>query len=112
MTPAQFIAAFPEFGRDVDVTVIQAKLALAATRMGGPDVGVWGGFQATEGGALMTADLAQGNLAAHYLASSPFGSSMVSARPKDGSSRTPYLEVFEELERAVAGGFAVAGVIV
>lgn len=114
MTPNDFFLNFPEF-KDTDPVLVAAKLNEAATRMGGPDATVWGAFAtptpatAASGPTKMNiADIAQGNLAAHYLISSPFGTEM---RLEAGDGSSTYLRKFEELEQAVAGGFVVAGVM-
>lgn len=109
MTKTQFLQSFPEF-RDTDPILIDAKLAQASARMGGPDVTIWGAFS-TPGAQLMLADIAQGNLAAHYLVRSPFGTQLSADKNSSGGS-TSYLEVFLECEQAVAGGFAVSGWVV
>lgn len=96
---------FPEF-RETDPQLIVAKLQAAAARMGGPDSSVWGSFAAS-GQNPTLADIAQGNLAAHYLIKSPFGTEMRKA--DDDSSGSSYFDVFEELQEAVAGGGIVAG---
>lgn len=110
MDLANFQAHFPEF-RETDPQLVVAKLQAAAARMGGPDVTVWGGF--AQPGQLPTiADIAQGNLAAHYLIKSPFGTEMRASADKNATSRSSYLDVFEDLVQSVAGGFAVSGVVV
>lgn len=107
-----FLAAFPEF-RDTDPTLIAAKLAQAAARMGGPDPGVWGGSSPDATGASMTlADSAQGYLAAHLLKTSPMGTQLRQSGEGKGDGKTGYLRCFEDLlETAVAmsGSFVVAG---
>jgi hypothetical protein len=55
--------------------------------------------------------MAQGYLAAHYLAISPFGTEM-RLKPRAGSGdevRTTYWTVWEECCSVVVGGFVVAG---
>ena len=56
--------------------------------------------------ALSLVDSAQGNLAAHYLISGPFGTQL-RLDPK-GNGNSMYMEAFRDLELSVAGGFAVA----
>jgi len=107
VTPATFLQLFPEF-QETNALLIQGKLTLAAARMGGPDYTVWGPPANPATNPPTIADSAQCLLAAHYLMTSPFGVSTLMAQPKSGNSKTPYLEQFEELEQAVAGGFAVA----
>ena len=110
MTPATFIAHFPEF-TETDPGLVSACLARAAARMGGPDGSVWPSFSSVAG-TLSLADLAQGNLAAHYLWSSPFGAAtMLAASDPKGNAApsSPYWPVWEECCDAVAGGFIVAG---
>jgi hypothetical protein len=115
MTPAAFFASFPEF-QDTDAIIVAAKLQAAATRMGmaGDGINVWGPFAPAaapgQPQSQTTADLAQGNLAAHYLVSSPFGTNM-RLDPKS-NGRSIYLDVFEDLMYSVCGGFAVAGITV
>lgn len=92
------------------MVLIQSKLLLAAARMGSPDFTVWG--QPGTMQAPKIVDMAQGSYAAHLLSTSPQGASTLLAQPKDGSGKSPYLAQFEELELAVAGGFAVAGSVV
>ena len=104
MNPSQFVQQFPEFSQ-TDPPLIAAKLALAAVRMGGPDVTVWGPL-AQPGQPITRADLAQGYLAADALITSPFGAPTSLAKKVGKSS---YREEFEELELAAAGGFVVAG---
>jgi len=84
--------------------LITAKLQLAAARMGGPDFSVWPAFDTTGSAPSMT-DLAQGNLAAHYLISSPFGTE-TRLDPKDGGS--VYLDAFNDAQEAVVPKFLVA----
>ncbi len=116
MTPAAFLQCFPEF-EGVSPTLIGAKLAMAATRMGmaGDGVNVWGPFAPQTNtpslASMALADVAQGNLAAHYLIASPMGASTLLVANKAGKSSSFYLEAFGELEQGVAGGFAVAGVV-
>jgi hypothetical protein len=113
LTPAVFLQNFPEY-KDVDSTYVAAVLSRAATRMGGPDYTVWG--QPTTPttppappAALTIADQAQGYYAASLLLRSPFGASTMVAK---GKGKDVYMQAFEELELAVAGGFAVASRVV
>jgi len=121
MTPNDFMLNFPEFNR-TDRLLVAAKLNMAAARMGGPDVGVWGPFAqpsaAIQSGGptvpggptpMTIADMAQGNLAAHYLVTSPFGTEL---RLEPGNGRSSYLDAFDELCQCVAGGFLVSGVVI
>ena len=111
MTPAIFLQIFPEFAK-VDGVLISGKLALAAAEMGGPDFSIWGNF-ATPGGVPTQADMAHGNLAAHYLMTSPFGTSTLLVTPtKGGDGSTPYMQAFERIQLARCGGFVVAGSVV
>ena len=108
MTPDVFLQSFEEFVQ-VSPIVVQAKLLQAAARMGGastgePDPTVWGPV-ASLGQNPTIADIAHGNLAAHYLITSPYGAPM---RLK-GSKGSTYLDVFNDLELSVAGGFIVSG---
>ena len=112
LTPAAFLQLFPEFAGQTNPLLVQAKLQLAAARMGGPDYTVWGQPSLTPGATPSIADQAQAYLAAHLLMASPFGTSTLLAQPKDGSGKSEYLRAFEELELSVAGGFAVAGSVV
>lgn len=109
MTPAAFLQSYPEFF-ETSPTLVNAKLQMAAARMGGPDNAVWPAFATT--GQLMTiSDVAHGALAAHYLAISPFGTEM-RLKPRAGSGdevRTTYWTVWQECCDIVAGGFVVAG---
>lgn len=107
MLAADFLKLFPEFA-ETNPLLVSAKLQLAAARMGGPDYSVWGPPSSTPGVTPSLADTAQGNLAAHLLMTSPFGTSTLLVQKKGDSSKTAYLEAFEELELAVAGGFQVA----
>jgi hypothetical protein len=110
VSPGDFLRLFPEF-RETDGALIAAKLNAAAARMGGPDFGVWPPFavptQPPAPPAQMSlTDLAQGNCAAHYLISSPFGTDM--RLEPGGSGRSVYLDLFDELCAAVGGTFVVA----
>jgi hypothetical protein len=102
---SQFLQLFPEFG-DTDRVLVQSKLTQAAIRMGGPDTGVWGSLSAGSGNALTQADLAQGNLAAHYLITSPFGTAQ---RLDPDKGKSTYYEAYEEIELASCSGFIVSG---
>jgi hypothetical protein len=109
---ATFTQHFPEFAQTAP-TLIAAKLAQASAFMGGPDASVWGAFATPTAPPApppvpTQADIAQGNLAAHYLWSSPFGTVTVVA-PGQEPSTSPYLGIFEELRDARCGGFLVAG---
>jgi hypothetical protein len=116
VTLQQFLQLFPEF-RETDAVLVTGKLDLAAARMGGPDPSVWPPFStptvppASPAQPTVT-DMAQANLAAHYLMTSPFGVSTLMVAPKGGkaSNRTAYLDAYDELEQAVAVPFLVAGV--
>ena len=110
MTPATFVALFPEFV-ETNAVLISGKLQLAAVRMGGPDTTVWGAF-ASAGQAPTIADLAQANLAAHMLWTSPTGTSTLLAASKGGKVSDTYLEEFERLELAMCSGPVTAGVSV
>jgi hypothetical protein len=98
---------FPEFAQS-DQTYVTAKLSEAAVRMGGNIVAgparIWGCF-APSGSPPTIADMAQGNLAAHYLISGPYGTEL-RLDPK-GNGRSQYLDKYEELERAQCGPAAV-----
>lgn len=121
MGPTDFFINFPEFQGMTDPLLVAACLNRAAVAMGGPNVAVWGSFATPtpairSGGTTLpggttiptTADLAQGNLAAHYLVSSPFGTEM--RLQPGGDGRSSYLLEYERLLETVAGGFLVAGV--
>ena len=105
MNAATFLAFFQEF-RDTDPTIVTSKLVQASVRMGGPDTTIWGSY-AAPGQTPTQADIAQGNLAAHYLYMSPFGTSLRLADPDN--DKTPYWDVFIELARALSVGPIVAG---
>jgi hypothetical protein len=109
LTMQQFLQGWPEFA-ETQPALVLAALGRAATRMGGPDYSVWGPpatqtVPPTPPAALTIADTAQGNYAAHILITSPFGTSTVLTK---GKGKDAYMKEFEELELAVAGGFAVA----
>ena len=106
MNQQDFIRAFPEFTKTSPV-LVKAKLTQAAGRMGGPDNTVWPPF-GPAGGQTTLSDIAQSNLAAHYLALSPFGTEMRLVL-KDGTTTSPYWDVWQECCDAVSGGFVVAG---
>jgi hypothetical protein len=110
MTPAAFLACYPEFRR-TDPTLVTAKLTQAAAQMGGPDPTVWGPFadvaQPGQPQGQTIADVAHGALAAHLLITSPFGTDM-RLDPKS-KGRSSYLDVFDEMRLAVASGPQVAG---
>lgn len=100
-----FYAQFPEFvAMGTGQTFVAAALAEASVRMGGPAVRIWGAFGA--GGALTTADMAQGNLAADYLMGNPFGTE---TRLADDGKKSKYRLKFDELMYSVAGGVTVSG---
>lgn len=111
MTPAAFVAQYPEY-RKLESPFVQAKLAEAAALMGGPDTSVWGSFAAADTygrqATLNLADVAHGALAADLLLTSPFGASLGLKSTGDGPSvyRKKYVECLE----AVANGPLVAGV--
>jgi hypothetical protein len=105
--PSTFVQLFPEFA-ETNAILVAGKLTLAATRMGGPDATVWGPF-AQPGQAPTTADLAQANLAAHLLMTSPMGTSTLLAANTGGKVSTAYFEEFERLELAMCSGAVVAG---
>ena len=116
LSPATFILLYPEFS-ETNPLLIQGKLLLAAARMGGPDFTIWGQpatptTPPTPPNPPTLVDMAQASYAAHLLMTSPFGTSTLLVQPQSKSSRTPYLDQFEELELAVAGGFQVAGRVV
>ena len=114
MTPASFLQFFPEF-EQTSPTLVAAALARAAAHMGGPDTTVWGPLGTASSppsvAAMTQADIAQGNLAAHYLVASPFGTSTLLVAPKSGKSSSIYLETFEDIQAGVAcaGGMVVSG---
>lgn len=109
MTPAAFLQSFPEFA-DTSSVLVNAKLMQAAAMMGGPDNTVWPAF-ALPGQPMTLSDVAQGNLAAHYLALSPFGTEMrLKTRQGSGDGvKTTYWTVWQDCADAVVGGFVVAG---
>ena len=112
MNRSMFLAHYPEF-LDTDARLVDAKLAQAAARMGGPDTSVWGSFAAPTtppaGPPQPTiADLAQGNLAAHLLVTTPFGTAFKLDDAAAGK-KTPYWAEYEVLLESVAGGAIVAG---
>jgi hypothetical protein len=107
MTPAAFSKSFPDL-RDASPVVVKAKLAQAAARMGGPDFGVWPAFGTDDAPSLT--DIAQGNLAAHYLWTSPAGSATLLNQVKGPArANNPYWDVWEECQVMVALGGTVAG---
>ena len=108
MTPAAFLQQYPEYA-ETSPTLVIAKLRQASARMGGPDNTVWPAFGTMTVPSIT--DVAQGALAAHYLALSPFGTEM-RLKPRAGSGdevRTTYWTVWEECCDIVVGGFVVAG---
>jgi hypothetical protein len=104
MNVAGFVLWYPEFAQ-VAVQNIQSALNRAAIKMGGPASDIWGSF-ATAGNQQTQADEAQAALAAHILVSTPLGGP---TKLKTGDGRSSYLERFEELLYARAGGMLVAG---
>ena len=108
MNADQFLIAFPEF-RGVSVNVIAAKLAAASGQMGGPDGSVWPAFGVWPTQTLT--DIAQSNLAADILISSPAGSATLLSQVKGtgGPNKTKYREVYDQCEVSVACGGLVAG---
>jgi hypothetical protein len=116
VTPAQFLTFFPEFNQVDNASLIPAKLALAASRMGGPDVTVWGPFSTptvppAAPANPTIADLAQGYLAAHLLMTTPYGvSTLLTPKAADGPTSTAYLEAFQELETGLCIPVLVAGI--
>lgn len=106
MTPPVFRQHFPEFAR-VSPPLIAAKLAIAAAKMGGPDVTVWGPF-APAGAPPTLADAAHGYLAADLVWNSPNGGATLLTTQK-GDRKSHYRKEFEELETAVCHGPLVAG---
>lgn len=108
MTPAAFLQSFPEFA-DTSPTLLVAKLAQAAAVMGGPDNTVWPAF-AKAGKPPTVSDIAHGNLTAHYLSLSPFGTEF-RLKTKQGTpgNSTTYEVVYQSCCDIVVGGFVVAG---
>lgn len=92
MTLSQFLARYPEFQK-AGTALVQSVLAEAATQL---DQGVWGNLY----------DAGHGACAADILALSPFGQQ---ARMVPKSGTTTYRRRFEELQKTVACGGAVAG---
>jgi len=109
LTPAAFLQSFPEFA-DSSSVLVQQKLLQSAAMMGGPDNTVWPAF-AKPGQPMTISDVAQGNLAAHYLALSPFGTEMrLKPRAGEGDTvKTTYWTVWQDCCDVVVGGFVVAG---
>ena len=111
MSPSTFLLCYPEFAETLS-TLIAAKLAQAAAQMGGPDHSVWGPFAAPVAPGvfpgLTIADVAHGALSAHLVITSPSGTNL-RLDPKS-NGRSSYLEVYEALQAAVAGGFLVSGI--
>lgn len=113
MQPNDFFLNFPEFV-GTDELLVAAKLNMASAHMGGPDQSVWGSYATptpavkTSGPTVpTTADLAQGNYAAHLIITSPLGMNL---RLKTGNGKDTYLLEFERLLEEVAGGFITAGI--
>ncbi len=114
LTVQQFFLGWPEFA-DTNPLYVSACLGRAASRMGGPDYTVWGQPTTTTTpplpmAALSLVDSAQGNLAAHYLISGPYGTNL--RLDPGGDGKSSYYREFEDLELSVAGGFAVASRVV
>lgn len=105
MNVERFRLQYPEFGQ-TDQTLVQAKLNKATAYMGGPNVRIWGTY-ATDDQPINQADLAQAALAAHYLATSPFGTE--TRMQEDGEEKTRYYKEFEDLMYARSGGVTVSG---
>lgn len=94
MNLSTFRGLFPEFNGVPDA-MVTGWLAQAATSI---DVNIWG----------TKADLGQAYLAAHYLATSPFGQN---ARMKQvagiATDPTTYMTNYKRLQREVSTGFRV-----
>lgn len=91
VTSTDFLARFPEFGKQPDLVLIDRVLVEAARSI---DPDVWG--DKTEDGILY--------LAAHRLAISPYGRQMQLVA-RDGS--TTYGAEYERMKRAAAAGYRV-----
>ncbi len=102
MSPARFILFFPEFAQ-TDQSFVAAKLGEATARMGGPDPRVWGSYSLDSLPPSLT-DIAQANLAADYLISSPFGTE---TRLDGDGGKSKYFRKWEECMLAVSGGVTV-----
>lgn len=92
MTLGEFRVLFPEFNGVADA-MVTGWLTQAALSI---DSSIWG----------PKASLGQGYLAAHYLATSPFGQN-AKAVNKDGQENTTYMQNYKRLQREVSGGFRV-----
>jgi hypothetical protein len=92
LTLAAFRVEYPEFVATADATV-EAKLAAALART---DADAFGD----------DADAAQGLLAAHLLASSPYG--QTSRQEGADKSSTTYLDEWKRLARSRCGGPRIA----
>jgi hypothetical protein len=104
---ATFVQHFPEF-RDVDATLIEAKLAEASSRMGLPgNEATWGCF-ATQGQPAKIADTAQGNLAADILITSPTGGATLMVADKSGKPSV-YRQAYDDIVTGVCVGPFVTG---
>lgn len=90
---ASFVIQFPEFA-NTDGTLVQAHLDAAALEVPSR---IWG------------AKMDQGiyYLAAHKLASSPFGNDARLTVPSSPNTITPYMAEFRRLQRQVSSGFRV-----
>lgn len=91
MNVQTFLIQFPEFAK-TDINLVQSMLAAALLEI---DPSVW----------RAKADQGQAYLAAHMLATSPFGQN-VRLMAKDGT--TTYWTRYEKLRGQVASGFRVA----
>lgn len=101
-----FRAQFPEMGQVSD-GLVNAMMGAASLEL---DTSVWGPFGVVGGGMTKT-DQGQMYLAAHKLATSPFGQAakMVSDKGgRNGYLRTQYGQEFSLLMRSVTSGFRVA----
>lgn len=100
-----FRLQFPEFGTNVSDPMIVQYLASAALEL---SPCVWGNY-GTVGNPMTPADQGHLYLAAHKLATGPFGQNakLVNSR-KDGFARTAYGQEFERLMRQKTFGFRVA----
>lgn len=90
MTSSEFLARYPEF-KTVGTALLNAALADALAQI---DASIYGSKK----------DLAQGLLAAHLLAISPFGRS---ERTEPGSQTTLYWEQYQAVLNQVAPKFIV-----
>jgi hypothetical protein len=101
---AQFRAEFPEMN-GVSDPLISTKLAAAFVEI---DQSVWGAIGQV-GGNMTPADQGQLYLAAHKLASSPFGQNAKTFfNNKNGFARTTYGQEFVLLRAGRISGFRVA----